>query len=178
METEHEGTETITAADEERAANMALAKKMVEEHDAAMAQMKAERLALFAKLGVTQEKDEPPSKKRKREDETSSTGSSSKQKQKPSEDLLEYHVSQDLSQDDSHQGLEEDVVDNGLLTTTDSLEDTGEELNEQELEDLVSSTYKSMLDTVEEELGDPISNALANACKRTFGQVILDANVK
>ena len=132
METEHEGTETITAADEKRAANMALAKKMVEEHDAAMAQMKAERLALFAKLGVTQEKEnEPPSKKRKREDETSSTGSSSKQKQKPSEDLLEYHVSQDLSQDDSHRELDEDVVD--------PLEDTGEELTEQELEDLVSS---------------------------------------
>ena len=52
------------------------------------------------------------------------------------------------------------------------------ELSEQELEVQASSIYRDMLDQVQEELGDPLSSTLANACKRTFGQAVLDKKVK
>ena len=35
-----------------------------------------------------------------------------------------------------------------------------------------------MLDQIQEELGEPLSSTLANACKRTFGQAVLDKDTK
>ena len=35
-----------------------------------------------------------------------------------------------------------------------------------------------MLAQVQEELGEPLSSTLANACKRTFGQAVLDKQIK
>ena len=89
---------------------------------------------------------------------------------------MENDLMKEMSNDDSHDPLDGD----GLLTSHhDELEDEEEEqMTPEERENLATGQYQSMLDTVKEEMGEPISDALANACKRTFGQVFLDAKVK
>ena len=164
--------------------NVLVAKKFFEEQNIVMMEMRKQQELLMQKLGVNMadltqvEIQSPPNKKRKRNEDTPSSsqksGSSLESQERGS---LEYDISDELSNDDSAKAIDkgEDI---NLTGRRDNLDDDNDEMTEEELEDLATGTYKSMLDTVEEELGEPINDALANACKRTFGQVILDAKVK
>lgn len=99
------------------------------------------------------------------------------------EDALDLVESDDDDHDEGNLGNHRDLSDmsdpNALANKSATLEqDSQNVLSEQEMEGLMTSKYKSMLDQVEEELGKPLSVSLATACKRTWNLAKLDAKKK
>ena len=155
---------------QEKVEKLALAKQMIADQETAIETMKRQQAEALEKLGFTMAEitGEPPTKKRKLGNSENTAGNSSS---------LLYDIRTELTADDSANAIDE--ADSAtLLSTQDKLVGALDEMGEEITEEDVAEEYQTMLSATEEELGDPISAALANACKRSFGQYILDTKVK
>ena len=190
VEVTDEGRQQADAQHQEK---LEIIKKVLEEQARIREDMKRQQDALFQSLGLSVDDlgggqvpsnhtdtpntetstssasgTQPPSKKRKRNENDELADAN--EVVDPLDGNL-WDVGGDLSPFD--QSIEDDLV-----TSQDQNGRSDSSLTAQELEELASSRYRDMLSQVKEELGNPLSSTLANAIKRTFGQAVLDKDIK
>ena len=123
--------------------------------------------------GAHSDENQPPSKKRKREEASSSS---------TSDDAIQLHIEKsDVIADVDQVEGDEDEAWRTLPMHGKSLEEDGMQeagTGDDEIERNLGSKYQELLDQTEEVLGDPISQDLADVCKKVWGQSVLTAEKK
>ena len=90
----------------------------------------------------------------------------------------ESSISLHADDDEYTQELEHGDDDEDPWAETRKSKELSEDVDYGNLEDILCSKYQTMLNQTEEELGDPLSDALAKVCEKAWGQAKLSKEKK
>ena len=131
-------------------------------------QMAEQQTAVLAKFGVIN--TEPPSKKKRKNDEAEVTLSLGE-----TGDDIDRELHQ-LDAETNEKNDEEDAFSTFHKGHIGEIE--SDSISEEEEENILSSKYASMLEQVEEKMGNPLKSSVAKLCADTWGRAVLEADKK